>query len=489
MDNSPALTELSETERAQALARFQLLQPFLEGKTSLTALARDQIVTLRTLQRWVTRYRQAGLVGLVRQPRADQGAHRLEPALQQLIEGLALQKTRPSAAAIHRQVVTLAVQQGWEIPSYRYVHTIVHNLDPGLVLLAHEGSKAYQNIYDLVYRREASRANEIWQADHTLLNLWLLNEHGQPARAWLTVIEDDFSRCIAGYFLTFQAPTAHNTALALRQAIWRKADPRWCICGIPEIFYTDHGSDFTSHHMEQVCIDLKSQLIFSTVGMPRGRGRVERFFRTLDQLLLHQLPGFAPEGKAVTPPTLSLAEFDARFLAFLLDEYHVRQQRDLPAAPQARWEAASFLPRLPESLEQLDLLLLTVVKTRRVRRDGIHFHNLRYLDPLLAAYVGEDVVIRYDPRDLAEIRVYYQDQFLCRAVCQTLVGQTVSLKEIIRARNQRRRVLKQEIKERFEVVQTYTQTQPEKPESPLVQPPQREPERPRARGLKLYVNE
>ena len=53
---------------------------------------------------------------------------------------------------------------------------------------------------------------------------------------------------------------------------------------------------------------------------------------------------------------------------------------------------------MPESLEQLDLLLLTVAKGRRVQQDGIHFQGQRYLDTTLAAYVGEDVTIRYDPQ-------------------------------------------------------------------------------------------
>ena len=57
-------------------------------------------------------------------------------------------------------------------------------------------------------------------------------------------------------------------------------------------------------------------------------------------------------------------------------------------APQKRWETGGFLPRLPDSLEQLDLWLLTVAKPRRVRPDGIHFQGFRYLDTTLAAYVG-----------------------------------------------------------------------------------------------------
>ena len=42
-----------------------------------------------------------------------------------------------------------------------------------------------------------------------------------PAQPWLTVILDDYSRAVAGYFLFFEAPSAAQTALALRQAIWR----------------------------------------------------------------------------------------------------------------------------------------------------------------------------------------------------------------------------------------------------------------------------
>ena len=70
-----------------------------------------------------------------------------------------------------------------------------------------------------------------------------------------------------------------KTALALRQGICRKGHARWHICGIPEVLSTDNGSDFTSKHIEQVAVDLKMRLVFSTPGKPQGRGRVERFFR------------------------------------------------------------------------------------------------------------------------------------------------------------------------------------------------------------------
>ena len=65
---------------------------------------------------------------------------------------------------------------------------------------------------------------------------------------------------------------------------------------------------------------------------------------------------------------------------------------------------------MAEFLEHLDLLLLTVAKMRKVQPDGVRFQGMRYIDPTLAAYVGESVVLRYDPRDMAEVRLFHQGQ-------------------------------------------------------------------------------
>lgn len=453
MPQKRVLTALTDEERAQAMARFQIIRPFLEEGIPLSRLAREQEIPLRTAQQWVARYRRNGLAGLIRQPRADQGIRRrVNPELQLLIEGLALQRPPPTAAAIHRRIVSVAAERGWPIPSYRTVAALIQQLDPALVTLAHQGTKAYKETFDLLYRRDASRPNEIWQADHTLLDIWVLNERGQPSRPWLTVILDDYSRAVAGYLVSFQAPSALQTALAFRQAIWRKSEAHWHVCGIPDIFYTDHGSDFTSRHIEQLSADLKVQLIFSECGEPRGRGKIERFFQTVNQLFLCELPGYTPPHTTPATAQLTVMEFDRQLRSFLLDRYHQRIHSETNMAPQARWDAAAFLPQLPESLEQLDLLLLTVAKPRRVQQDGIRFQGFRYLDLTLAAYVGEQVTIRYDPRDMAEIRVYHQNTFVCRAVCQELAEQTISLKEIIQTRNRRRRQLREQLSERHTAV-------------------------------------
>jgi putative transposase len=479
--HQPGGPEPAATGRGTALEHFRLIRPFLQEGVPLTRIAAASGLSLRTLRRWVGRYRTHGLPGLMRATRKDQGHHRvLSPQLQQAIEGLALQKPCRTAAHIHRETNRICRERGWPSPSYSTIRRIVDQLDPALTTLAHEGLKAYQEEFDLIYRHQAGVPNEVWQADHSLLPILVLTDTGHPERPWLTVILDDYSRAVPGYFLGFTSPSASQTALILHQAIWRKTDPRWSLCGIPAQFYTDHGSDFTSAHLEQVAADLKMALVFSWPGQPRGRGKIERFFRTVEQLLLPGLPGFLGKNGKTGGSFLTLSAFESRFRSWLLDDYHHRIHEETKQAPKARWEGTGFLPRLPESLEQLDLLLLQVAKQRRVQQDGIHFQGHRYFDTNLAAYVGEAVVIRYDPRDLAVIRVFHEDRFVCSAICTELAGTQTSLKELLQARREQRKRVRQGVKDRLSVLEALQETKPAESSVPASEPASR---------LKRYYNE
>src|SRR2546421_3870520 len=322
-----SLVTLTEAQRAQALEHFRLIRPFLEDGVPLTDIAAFHQLSLRTLRRWVQQYRAHGLAGLMRAARKDQGQRRsLTPQLQHIIEGLALQKPRRTVANIHRETARISQERNWTPPSYSTIERIVRQINPALTTLAHEGSKAYQEQFDLIYRHQATTPNEVWQADHSLLPIFVLNDQGKPAKPWLTIILDDYSRAIPGYSMGFTSPSAQQTALILHQAIWRKADSRWHLCGIPARFYTDNGSDFTSSHLEQVAADLKMALVFSWPGQPRGRGKIERFFRTVEQCLLPRLPGFEGAQGATDSALLTLAALDTYFQTWLLEDYHERAQ-------------------------------------------------------------------------------------------------------------------------------------------------------------------
>jgi putative transposase len=185
----------------------------------------------------------------------------------------------------------MSPRRGWRAPSYGTVHAILSCLDPAMVTLALDGPVAYRDCYELIHRHRAAAPNALWQADHTLLDTLVLDESGKPARPWLTTVLDDHSRAVAGYMVFLGAPSVINTCLALRHAIWRKADPAWPVCGVPDAFYVDHGSDFTSSHLDQVAAALRFRVVYSAVGRPQGHALGRRFTRSVPHVARGSVPG------------------------------------------------------------------------------------------------------------------------------------------------------------------------------------------------------
>lgn len=436
------LTNFSETKRKEAIQKYDVIKPFILGNKSLSSISKNTGIALSTLYRWDKLYKEQGLKGLIYTTRADKGTRKIEPKIIDEIERLALKNKRNSIATIHRKIANYCKEHNFDTPSYKQVYSVIKAMPKSVIDFSHQGEKYYHNKYDLIQIRESSRPNEIWQADHTLLDVYILDQKGNINRPWLTIIMDDYSRAIAGYFLTFDSPNAKNTALTLHQAIWNKSDTRWPICGIPEKFYTDHGSDFTSHHMEQVAVDLKINLMFSKVGVPRGRGKIERFFQTVNQTFLEQIPGYINNNDEFKN-LLEFQEFEEKLRQFLIEDYNHKEHSSIGCSPTSRWNSNLFFPNMPSSLEQLDLLLLEIPKSRKIHSDGIHFQGFRYSNTNLAAYVGEYVLIRYNPNDMAEIRVFYRDEFLCTAISPDLSDYSIDIKDIQHARSQRRKHLEQ----------------------------------------------
>src|SRR5450755_3152515 len=154
MQTTLPLTALSEAQRTQALERLEIIRPALEKHISQAQVARTHQLAPSTIQLWIKRYREKGLAGLANHTaRSDKGKSRSFPEQAiRLIEGLALQTPPRSAAAIHRQVTTIATEQGWKPLSYERVRQLIKRLDPALITLAHQGAAVYREEFDLLYR-------------------------------------------------------------------------------------------------------------------------------------------------------------------------------------------------------------------------------------------------------------------------------------------------------------------------------------------------
>ena len=196
--------------------RLAVLNPHLHDGVPLAEAARRAGVPRRTATRWLAAYQANGLDGLRRADRADRGGRRLPPEMVELIEGMALRRPPPKAAEVHRAVGGIAADRGWPPVSYPVVRRIIAGLDRGLLALAHGGAQEYRDDFELIMRREAAHPNDIWQADHTELDMMIMDGSGEPGRPWLTVILDDLSRAVAGYTVFVGDPSALQTALPQR---------------------------------------------------------------------------------------------------------------------------------------------------------------------------------------------------------------------------------------------------------------------------------
>lgn len=159
--------------------RMAALRPYLVDAVPLARVAAEAGIPIRTVRRWIARYRADGPAGLARPRRPEAGKRTFPQELVELIEGMALIKPPPSIATIHRRITGLAGERGWRPPSYGSVRSIVGRINPAMATLAHEGAAAFRDKYELVHRHRAARPNATWQADHTQLDILILDASGK----------------------------------------------------------------------------------------------------------------------------------------------------------------------------------------------------------------------------------------------------------------------------------------------------------------------
>jgi putative transposase len=436
------MAQSTGSSKRDALDILRMLKRHFDKGVTIHALAEETGLSERTFYRAIRSFKSDGVQGLQRNPRSDKGSHRkISDDVKKAIEGLCLRDPKPPIAWVCREIEESCRQKNLPAPGYWIVLDIYRKLDERLKTLAHKGDKAYEQEFDPLLLREAKQQNDIWQCDHKDLKIWAVDENGKIGKVWITAILDDYSRMIPGYFLSITAPNSMKIATALRQAIWAKEDKRWPVAGIPEVFYSDHGPDFMSSHIEIVAADLGMQLVNTIVFKPRGRGKIERFFRTLVQM-------FCPSHKSSKVKPKSFSEIESAFREWL-DNYHHRKHSELKVTPIEKWSTNGFLPRLPESLEALDLMLMKVAKPRTMRGEGIRFNHKRYSHELLTESNGQQFDIRYDPRDLSHIWVYGEGGALvCKANSMGLHPTKEETEQVISGRKRVKKRLKKDLKDK-----------------------------------------
>jgi len=272
------------------------------------------------------------------------------------------------------------------------------------------------------------------QIDHTPVDLIVVDEqYRRPiGRPYLTLAIDVYSRCIPGFCLSLEAPSAVSAGLCIAHAVldkdaWlaqRHLDGPWPIWGKPDCIHLDNAAEFYSEALRRGCDQHGIDIVHRPLERPHYGGTVERVLGTLMELI-HQLPGttfsnltergsYDAEGRAV----LTLAELEKWLTIAITQYYHHAWHHGLGGIPLAHYEAAilgtpetpgrGYPPKIRDPRAFL-IDFLPVVR-RSLQRFGFMLDHITYYSPALRPLLGKQekrtkFLIRRDPRDLSRIYV------------------------------------------------------------------------------------
>lgn len=341
-------------------------------------------VAPETIRGWLRAYRRGGFDVLVPRVRRDQGSARSIPP--QVVDLLCqLKDDTPSlsipallkvARTMHADIVTDEVT----LPE-----STVHRV------LARRGlmSKKPEEPTSKDRRRfEHESAGELWMSD--VMYGPKIREGGRLRQTYLIAFIDDATRLVPhAAFALSEGTVSYLSVFEL--AVRRR--------GLPKRLYVDNGAAFRSKQLAIVCAKLGIALIHAKPYTPQGKGKMERWFRTVRMQLL---PLLSAEQQS------SLDSLNRALATWVEGEYHHAPHRGLgDETPADKWARTSEGVR-PAAADLADHFLAeqrrAVQKDRTVTLDGVAFE-------VDAALVGERVTLRFDPAkkpDKRSVEVWHQ---------------------------------------------------------------------------------
>ena len=345
------------TRRAEEIAARQYDFPHSRRRT----------ISVDRLLEWAKRYRQGGLEALAPKPRQDRGQPRaITPQLATLIERLKRENPHRTGSTLLRELALSSGQQEPPLAASTLYRFLKQRGLSERELLTSQPHKKF----------EAERANQIWQAD-MLFGPWVQRPGGGRMQVFLHATLDDASRLIP--HAQFYPNQGLDSCLdCLRQAMVAR--------GVPTRLYIDNAKMYRSPQLARIAASLGTLIIHSRPYQPEGRGKIERYFRTLREQFLANLD---------RQQLLSLDQLNERLYAWIENVYHRGQHSALGTTPLVRWQ--KDIDHVRPLAPGADLRRLFFHRfDRLVRRDSTFLlHGRLYEAP--AHLAGRMVEVRCDP--------------------------------------------------------------------------------------------
>jgi putative transposase len=260
-----------------------------------------------TLKEWIARYRASGnkLESLYPKDRSDQGKSRTV-APETAASLIVLRRELPNATL---PVLLKQARERKIIPPGRALpYSTLYRFLKSHGLVDRPEAKPVDR-----RRFEAEHPNDLWQSD--VLHGPTVTVDGKQRKTYLTAFIDDMTRIIphAEFYLHERLDCFLD---AFRKALLMR--------GLPKKLYVDNGPAFRSNHLEFICASLGIVLIHAKPYQPEGKGKIERFNRTVRESFLSTV-------KATT-----LAELNERFREWI-SGYHDRPHGGTGEVPIKRF--------------------------------------------------------------------------------------------------------------------------------------------------------
>lgn len=361
-----------------------------------------------------------------------------------LVEDYYLQPERPRVADLHRKVAKEFRRVGWSAPSFGTVLRRVQALDPKTRDRTRLSSKKSRLLHAPVPGHvDVRTALERVEIDHTLMNVIVRSNDPSSnfkARPTLTIAIDVYTRCVIGFHIGFEPPSALAVALCLTHAVFPKCpdtaygiDVDWPMHGLMQSIVVDNGKDFRSEAFRRGCVQYGILLGYRPVGSPHYGGVIERLIGTFMRRT-EVLPGTTKsnvvekgEYDATGKAAMTLAQL-RKWMAAQVAAYHATEHRMLRKPPASMWIEPSQAP-LPDA--RAFLLDFLPGGTRTLSRTGINMHSLQYWSEDFTEHCARKPRVRvtYDPRDISVVYVRLPSGKVTMARLTTRGVPAVSLSE------------------------------------------------------------
>ena len=307
------LSVLGPLVSRERLARGELQQLTRELSAREYAIpgTRRRHLGEKTIQAWYYAWRCQGIAGLAPKPRGDRGCSKIVPAVQQAI----LEAKRANPRRSVRQIVRLLEAAG-TVADKTLSRSAVHRLlqQQGLSRLAGSG-----HLPEEKRSFTAEFAGSIWYGD--VMHGPRVPHKGALRKTYLVSLIDDASRLVAHSAFCL-GETALDVEGVLKQALLKR--------GVPIKLVVDNGAAYRANTLQGICARLGIHLIFCRPYAPEGKGKLERWHRTLRDQFLGEL-----DERRIT----DLDELNARLWAWLEQVYHRSEHAGLAGlTPLARYQ-------------------------------------------------------------------------------------------------------------------------------------------------------